>query len=71
MQDHNGEWNDPLLWWRRHNLEFPNMAKLVRSVLCVPATSAPSEQLFSSGGLSVTQRRGRLTDHSVETLIFL
>ncbi|CAN0445756.1 unnamed protein product, partial [Phaeothamnion confervicola] len=71
MQNHNGEWNDPLLWWRRHHLEFPNIAKLARCVLCVPATSAPSERLFGSAGLTVTPRRSRLTDHSVETLIFL
>ncbi|CAM9765448.1 unnamed protein product [Phaeothamnion confervicola] len=70
MQDHDSEWNDPLVWWRRQHLEFPNIPKLARCTLCVPATSAPSERHFSSAGLTVTQRRGRLTDYSVETLIF-
>ncbi|KAK0147408.1 Zinc finger BED domain-containing protein 1 [Merluccius polli] len=45
---------DPLAWWRVHNVNFPWLSKLARKYLCIPATSAPSERLFSASGNIVT-----------------
>ena len=45
--------SDPLLWWKTHETTFPHLAKLARRYLCVPATSVPSERMFSKGGIIV------------------
>lgn len=38
---------DVLQWWKRQCQEFPRLSKLTRHVLCIPASSAPSERAFS------------------------
>ena len=60
---------NPLLWWKMHAARFPQLAKLARRVLCIPATSAPGRQgAFSPGravlGLIVTKVRNRLAPDS-------
>ncbi|CAM9526079.1 unnamed protein product, partial [Phaeothamnion confervicola] len=60
-----------LVWWRDRGVEFPKLALLARRVLCIPATSASSERLFSVAGQVVTKKRNRLSEQSVETLVFL
>ncbi|KAL5457250.1 hypothetical protein EMCRGX_G034497 [Ephydatia muelleri] len=40
--------DDPLLWWRSHETYFPTIAKLARKYLCIPASTAPSERVFST-----------------------
>lgn len=62
---------NPLKWWAGQQKQFPYLAKLARRFLCVPATSAPSERLFSVAGLTVTQHRNRLSDHAVTLLVYL
>ena len=37
----------PLKWWKEHEAKFPHLSKAAREVLAVPATSAPSERVFS------------------------
>lgn len=41
---------------------------IARLVLCVPATSAPSERVFSSAGFIVSKNRARLDDENVVML---
>jgi len=49
--------DDMLKWWRQQTSTFPKLAALARSVLAVPATSAPSERVFFRLlALSSTQR---------------
>jgi len=38
---------------------------------CIPATSVPSERIFSKAGQIVSQRRNRLSPKNVDVLIFL
>lgn len=47
------------------------MSKLARRVLCIPATSAPSERVFSAAGLTITNRRASLNAENAAALIFL
>ena len=39
--------NQPLLWWKTNEHWFSRLTKVARSWLCIPATSTPSERLFS------------------------
>jgi hypothetical protein len=50
---------------------LPYMAILARKFLCVPATSAPAERLFSSAGNTQTKKRNRLICDNLEKLVYL
>ncbi|CAI5661729.1 unnamed protein product [Oreochromis niloticus] len=63
--------NDPLTWWKNNAARFPTLATLAKSYLAVPATSTPSERLFSVAGNIVTRKRASLTAEHVEMLTFL
>ena len=47
-------------WWRQKRSEFPLMYPLVTRFLCIMATSAPSERLFSVASRMISLKRGRL-----------
>ena len=57
-----------LHWWRSHEGTFPNLAKVAKKVLSIPASSAKSESVFSTGGNFVTKKRNRLAAKKVEEL---
>jgi hypothetical protein len=38
----------PLLWWKKNHKSYPNVWELAQRVLSIPATSAPSERVFSA-----------------------
>ena len=65
-----GEAN-PLEWWRLHQTNFPRLANLSKKYLCIPATSAPSERAFITGGNIVTCHRSALTPETGDKLVFL
>lgn len=62
---------DPLAWWKVHRVNFPMLSKLARKFLCIPATSSPSERVFSAGGNVVTCQRSCLKPAKVDMLVFL
>ena len=62
---------DPLTWWYDNKREFPNLFILAKAVLGIPATSAPSERVFSVAGNISTRTRNRLSGHMVADLVFL
>ncbi|CAB5136895.1 unnamed protein product [Rhizophagus irregularis] len=37
---------DILMWWKLHEIEYPNLSKMARDYLSIPATSAPVERIF-------------------------
>ena len=51
--------------------KYPIVSRIARDYLAIPATSAPSERVFSSGGDIVTQKRNRLTRNSVRMIVCL
>ena len=61
----------PLLWWKTECRRFPALSHLAVKYLCIPATSVPSERVFSRGGQIVSARRRRLLPKNVKKLIFL
>lgn len=63
--------SDPLEWWRKHSSTFPTLSKLAKKYLCCPATSVPSERLFSLAGNIVSSKRNRLKPEKINKLCFL
>jgi hypothetical protein len=63
--------NCPLSWWRTKELKFPLLSHLAYCLLCIPATSAPSEHVFSSAGLTIAKDHARLAPQTANELVFL
>jgi hypothetical protein len=55
-----GTYSNPLAWWRAHETMYPNLAKLARQILAIPATSAPSVRLFSTAGLTISKENFKI-----------
>lgn len=62
---------DPLEWWARNSSQLPDIQHIAKIVFCVPATSAASERVFSSSGVSATSLRARLDVDKVEMMTVL
>ena len=62
---------EPLQWWSENEKKYPRLAIIAKRVLSVPATSVPSERIFSSAGLIVTKLSNRLSPEIVDHIIFL
>ncbi len=61
-----------LSWWRRKGKYlFPILARVVRSTLCIPSSSAMSENNFSDAGNTLTKKRNRLKPRTINNLMFL
>jgi hypothetical protein len=62
---------DPLKHWRLKSRDYPLLSLVARKWLAVPASSAASERMFSSAGLTVSNKRTLLGSERVSTLVFL
>jgi hypothetical protein len=40
---------DPLQWWKSHEIQFPSLSKLARTVLAIPGSSVSVERVFNVG----------------------
>jgi hypothetical protein len=65
------EEEDILSWWRDRKAKYPNLARLARKYLCVPATSTQAERVFSALGWLLNKRRLLLTGSHVNNQMFL
>lgn len=63
--------DDPLNVWESTKHVYPNLYPIARKYLSPVATSVPSERLFSKAGLTVSQRRNRLSSGALTRLLFL
>ena len=61
---------DPLMWWKQYQQEFPDLTRMVRQYLVVPATSTSPERFFSRVGLVQTDLCGRLLDTTMIDLMW-
>ena len=65
-----GYCQDPLKWWAARSASLPLLAQLARKYLAVPATSVPSERLFSDSGHVMGKRRTRLSAQIFGKIVF-
>lgn len=64
-------WKNPLPFCEKHKNVLPDIFKLQKKYLCLPATSVPSERLFSTAGLVTNDRRNRLDPKNLNNILFL
>lgn len=62
---------DPLEWWRSQTETYRRLSHLARAVLAIPATSAPSERIFSAAGVVLNCKRSSLSPNVVDKVIFV
>jgi hypothetical protein len=57
---------DVLEWWKHHAKDYPRLARIARDYLAIPATSVPVERVFSGGADLVTNKRGSLSEDTIQ-----
>ncbi|XP_070409498.1 zinc finger BED domain-containing protein 4-like [Nothobranchius furzeri] len=62
---------DPVAWWWSKRDTLPNLSALSNTYLCVPASSTPSERVFSCAGHAISQERCRILPEKANMVIFL
>jgi hypothetical protein len=62
---------DPLMWWKHHQQEFPDLAQMTRQYLTVPATSVSPERFFSRVELVQTDLHVSHLDTTMIDLIWV
>ena len=65
------DYSDPLQWWKLHEIQLPSLALISKRFLLFPATSVPSERVFSVAGITVNKLRSSLKPENVNMLICL
>ena len=65
------KFNNPLSWWSGNCRQFPLLSILARRILCIPATSAPTERVFSTAGLTISNSRASILPQNASNLVFL
>ena len=57
---------DVLNWWKNKSKLYPNLSKMARDYLAIPATSTSSERLFSSGKHLISDTRNSLSSRTIQ-----
>lgn len=70
-EPHIGRYADSLAWWKEHATLFPKLHNLARKFMCTPASSVPSERLFSKAGELISHRRSSLKEENINMILFL
>ena len=69
---YNYELNDDfeiLTWWKNHELQFPVLAKIVKDILVVTASTIASESAFSAGRRVLDEKRSSLSPDVVKICV--
>ena len=62
---------DILEWWKTNQHQFPNLSRMALNYLAIPATSVPSEQVFSMEKNLITDKRNRLAGKTIRMYLCL
>lgn len=60
---------DPIEWWHTYASKYSHLSQIARDFLVIPATSVPSEQMFSIAGQILTKRRSALSESMMNALM--
>jgi hypothetical protein len=71
LDEDSTEDDDPLAWWKQKEPLYSRVARLARKYLALPASSAPSERIFSKMNVVVDKRRASLDPDRVERMVFI
>lgn len=66
-----GKQHNPFEFWNRFEKKIPLLVHLTRQYLIVPATSVPSESLFSVASYIGRKERSRLSPDNLSMSVFL
>jgi hypothetical protein len=58
-------------FFKHHAVQYPTISRIARDYLAIQGSAVPSERAFSSGGLTATVRRNRLSGDIFEALQIL
>jgi hypothetical protein len=70
MKDSNGNYSDPLRHWKKTEAQSPELSQLAAKYLSIPATSAPSERVWSRAARVITAKRANLDPEVTSRMIF-
>jgi len=56
---------DVINWWKSAMIKYPNVSRMARDYLAIPATSTSSERLFSSASDLITDNRNSLKPSTI------
>jgi hypothetical protein len=62
---------DPLRKWAEWEPKYPTLAKLAKKYLAIPASSAPSERVFSAAAIILKKQSTRMLPERVEKRLFV
>ncbi len=62
---------NPFEWWANKKSKYPILSRMARIYLAVPATSTPSERLFSDARNLLTSKRSKINSELFKRMIFL
>ncbi|CAF2755359.1 unnamed protein product [Rotaria sp. Silwood2] len=60
-----------LTYWNLNTSLYPNVARITKRVLAIPATNTSVKRLFSHSGSTVTNKRTRLDADKVDHLLLI
>jgi hypothetical protein len=70
MRDKEGNFNDALKYWAVNESQSSELAQLAKEFLTIPATSAPSERIWSRAARVIRAKRSRLNPEVTARMMF-
>jgi hypothetical protein len=62
---------DVFEWWKNKEKTYPDLARMAKDFLSIPATSVPSERAFSAAGEIADEKRNRLSPEHLRICVCL
>jgi hypothetical protein len=66
-----GQYSNPLEWWKKHANRFPVLSHLARELLAIPATSAPSEHIWSHVSAVLNMKHSKLKPQVAAGIMYI